>query len=233
MKWLPFATSAKISKVLLGLMVLALFKLALLGAVGLDLLAPESGDNGSGVVGTMVESVTVPQALAQDSAAAPATDNASAPAPDNAASAAPADSAEGEAPMVEDRKPDGMDPADWAALKKREAELTAKERSLKALEADLDAKILEMEALQAELTEMLKNAQAVQDEKVKHLVDVYANMKAKQAAAVLETLEPDLAVKILAGMKGRQAGEILTNVEPVKAAKLSEMLTRMQIPFGE
>ena len=57
-------------------------------------------------------------------------------------------------------------------------------------------------------------------------------MKAKQAGQVLETLDERTAVRILAGMRGRQAGEILNNITPEKAARLSEMLTRMQLPFN-
>ncbi len=68
---------------------------------------------------------------------------------------------------------------------------------------------------------------------VAHLVSVYANMKPKQAAQVLETLEDNLAVKILAGMNGRTAGKILSYVKPARAAGLSEKLTRLQIPFAD
>ena len=58
-----------------------------------------------------------------------------------------------------------------------------------------------------------------------------SNMKAKQAASVLETIDEATAVKILAGMRGRQSGEILTYVNPTKAARLAEALARMQLPF--
>ena len=36
-------------------------------------------------------------------------------------------------------------------------------------------------------------------EKMQHLVDVYSNMKPKQAAQVLETLDESIAVRILYG----------------------------------
>nr|WP_116304781.1 hypothetical protein [Nitratidesulfovibrio sp. HK-II]GBO94993.1 flagellar protein FlbB [Nitratidesulfovibrio sp. HK-II] len=88
-----------------------------------------------------------------------------------------------------------------------------------------------MQDLEARIKIMLKDAQGMKDEKLRHLVDVYTNMKAKQAAAVLETLDEKIAVRILAGMRGRQAGEILTFVQAEKAAKLSEALTRMQLPL--
>lgn len=61
-----------------------------------------------------------------------------------------------------------------------------------------------------------------------HLIDVYSNMKPKQAALVLQTLEEPIAVRILAGMSGRKAGEILSSVRPDRAAALSAALTRLQ-----
>jgi flagellar motility protein MotE (MotC chaperone) len=87
--------------------------------------------------------------------------------------------------------------------------------------------------MKAEIQKMLKEAQGVKDKKIKHLVSVYANMKAEQAASVIENLDQDLAVKILSGMRGRQAGEILNNVSPEQAAKLSEELTRLHVPFED
>ena len=77
---------------------------------------------------------------------------------------------------------------------------------------------------------MLEEAKGVKDQKLKHLIDVYSNMNAKQAAKVLETLDNTIAVKILAGMRGRQAGDVLNNMEAKKAAGLTEMLTSMQLP---
>ena len=90
---------------------------------------------------------------------------------------------------------------------------------------------MELKQLEAKLEHMLENADEIKDKKLRHLVDVYSNMKAKQAAQVLESLDESIAVRILAGMRGRQAGEILTFVNPEKAALLSEALTKMQLPF--
>lgn len=126
-------------------------------------------------------------------------------------------------------------PADAAGSKrdqlKKMDELARKELALRELEKDLDAKLVRIQELDAKLQRMLDDANAVKDQKLKHLIDVYSNMKTKQAATVLETLDEKIAVKILAGMRGRQAGEILTYVQAEKAAKLSELLTKMQVPF--
>lgn len=117
------------------------------------------------------------------------------------------------------------------ALSRREEEIMRKEQSLQQLEKEIDQKLVRLQQLEAKLSQMIEEAQGIKDAKLKHLIDVYSNMKSKQAAAVLETLDPTIAVKILAGMRGRQAGEILTNVEAKKAAKLTEMLTNLQAPF--
>jgi len=113
-------------------------------------------------------------------------------------------------------------------LKSRAEDLERKEQALKTLEADLSARMTKLQNLETLLKGMLAEAKTIKDEKMRHLIDVYTNMKSKQAASVLETLDEHIAVKILAGMKGRQAGEILTFVSPKKAAKISEDLTKIQ-----
>ncbi len=141
------------------------------------------------------------------------------------------DGAENATAPVENQCPDSVDPLLREALDRRQVELERREQDLLALENQLNARLEEMQALEGRIQMMLKDAQDIQDKKLKHLVDVYSNMKAKQAGQVLETLDERTAVKILAGMRGRQAGEILNNITPEKAAHLSEMLTKMQLPF--
>ncbi len=143
--------------------------------------------------------------------------------------AAPGDNNEVDVAEVEEKDI----PREVQRLREREAELDRRERNLRDLEKELDEKLEELRALQAEVDEMLKQADVVRDEKIAHLVNVYSNMEPPQAAAVLETLNEDIAVKVLAGMRGREAGDILTNVNPQKAARLSEMLTDLQLPFIE
>lgn len=116
-------------------------------------------------------------------------------------------------------------------LNRKQEDLNRREQELKGLEQQMDAKLAQMQDLEARIQTMLKDAKGLKDDKLRHLVDVYTNMKAKQAATVLETLDEKIAVRILAGMRGRQAGEILTFVQAEKAAKLSEALTRMQLPL--
>jgi flagellar motility protein MotE (MotC chaperone) len=110
----------------------------------------------------------------------------------------------------------------------RERELNRREAELHALELELDEKLQNLQTLERKMQKLIDAASVLQDEKMEHLVDVYANMKPKQAAQVLETLDPNISVKILAGMNGRKAGEILSSVRADIAAYLSEALTRLQ-----
>ena len=119
---------------------------------------------------------------------------------------------------------------DVNALLKRQDELDQREQSLKTLEAELNNRMTKLKDMETNLKAMLEEAKGVKDQKLKHLIDVYSNMNAKQAAKVLETLDNAIAVKILAGMRGRQAGDVLNNMEAKKAAGLTEMLTSMQLP---
>ena len=116
-------------------------------------------------------------------------------------------------------------------LKNKQQELSRREEELSRLQNTLDKKLANLQTLEKRLQSMITKAQDIKDKKMNHLVDVYSNMKAKQAAQVLETLDEKISVKILAGMRGRKAGEILTFVRPDKAARLSEALTNMQLPF--
>ena len=133
---------------------------------------------------------------------------------------------------AQDKKPQQAQPESVLSIqqiKARAEALDRQEQALKTMEADLNARVAKLQELETMLKGMLSEAKSIKEEKMRHLIDVYTNMKPKQAASVLETLDETIAVKILAGMKGRTAGEILTGVSAKKAAKLSEELTKLQI----
>ena len=113
-------------------------------------------------------------------------------------------------------------------INSREQALAKKEAELKVLEAQVDEKLTTLRELEIRMQNLIDSAGSIQDEKMAHLIDVYSNMKPKQAALVLQTLEEPIAVRILAGMSGRKAGEILSSVRADRAAGLSAALTRLQ-----
>ena len=66
---------------------------------------------------------------------------------------------------------------------------------LKTMEAELEAKLESLRTMEVKMQNLIKSAEDMQDEKMQHLVNVYSNMKPKQAAQVLENLEESIAVK--------------------------------------
>ena len=118
-------------------------------------------------------------------------------------------------------------------INSREQALAKKEAELKVLEAQVDEKLTKLRELEVRMQNLIDSAGSIQDEKMAHLIDVYSNMKPKQAALVLQTLEEPIAVRILAGMSGRKAGEILSSVRADRAAVLSAALTRLQTGESE
>jgi len=221
MKWQRFGSNLKISRVLVSLVFLALLKLVVFGMMSVDSVTLK-------VVETVMPEALPSVAMAQEDpkkSQTPIADAADSDANRTEKSEAEADSKAEEVRTEKDL------PEEWKALKRKEEELAIKERTLQELEANIKAEAAKVEKMHAEIRQMLDDAKVVKDKRVKQLVDMISNTKAKKAAEILQTMETDLAVKVLSGMRGRQAGEILSFVEAKKAAELSEKLTELQVPF--
>ncbi|MGE4132922.1 MAG: MotE family protein [Bdellovibrionales bacterium] len=107
----------------------------------------------------------------------------------------------------------------------REKELSQLEEELQRQKVELDRRIQQLEALRGEIAQILKERVEVDQEKVGKLVDFYSNMKPKQAAEIIGSLNEDLAVEVLARMKKKNAAEIMNLLSPEKAKVLSEKYT--------
>jgi flagellar motility protein MotE (MotC chaperone) len=117
-------------------------------------------------------------------------------------------------------------------LKQRKDELDAREKELSQLEeelqrqkVELDKRIKQLEGMRNQIAQTLKDRVEVDQEKVNKLVDLYSNMKPKQAAEVIGSINEDLAVEVLAKMKKKNAAEIMNLLSPDKAKVLSEKYT--------
>ncbi len=108
-------------------------------------------------------------------------------------------------------------------------ELARREQELLMLKKQTEQRLKELQAAEKKVKGMLTEAKTVEGNKVGALTNMYVNMKPKQAAKALETMDENIAVKILSSMKPKQAGEILSYADPVKTAKLTEILSRMQL----
>jgi flagellar motility protein MotE (MotC chaperone) len=117
-------------------------------------------------------------------------------------------------------------------LKQRKEELDAREKELNELEeelqkqkVELDKRITQLEEMRNNIAQTLKDRVEVDQEKVNKLVDLYSNMKPKQAADILGSLNEELAVEVLAKMKKKNAAEIMNLLPAEKARVLSEKYT--------
>lgn len=109
-----------------------------------------------------------------------------------------------------------------AALDLRERELNKLEEELQRQKDELDARIKQLEDLRAQISGVLKERVEVDQERVMKLVETYSNMRPKQAAEILAGIDEDLAVEVLGKMKKKNAAEIMNLLEPGKARAISE-----------
>lgn len=125
-------------------------------------------------------------------------------------------------------------------LKQRKEELDLREKELSQLEeelqrqkVELDKRIQQLEDMRSQIAQVLKDRVEVDQEKVTKLVDLYSNMKPKQAAEILGTINEDLAVEVLAKMKKKNAAEIMNLLPSDKAKVLSEKYTGYRRSKGQ
>ncbi len=138
---------------------------------------------------------------------------------------------------TKDKNPDEThtameDLSHFEKLKSRKEELDMREKELGQLEeelqrqkVELDKRITQLEEMRGQIAQVLKDRVEIDQEKVTKLVDLYSNMKPKQAAEVLGSINEDLAVEVLAKMKKKSAAEIMNLLPADKAKVLSEKYT--------
>lgn len=112
---------------------------------------------------------------------------------------------------------------------RKQQELARREQEILMLKQQMEQRLKELESAEIRVKGMIKDATNVESRKVSGLIAVYANMKPKQAAQTLQSLDERVAVKILTGLTPKQAGEILSYADPKITAKLTELMTRMQM----
>ncbi|NLY52517.1 MAG: hypothetical protein GX063_06360 [Firmicutes bacterium] len=110
-------------------------------------------------------------------------------------------------------------------LIQREMELDARAKALAAEERKLTR---EKQALEEEKQDLLKLRDEVETVRSKFLElerlrSIYAEMRGRDAAAIMRELRPELIAFILAGMDPETAGDILANLDPKLAAEITRM----------
>lgn len=113
--------------------------------------------------------------------------------------------------------------------------LDQERKELETYEAQIDEKLAALGALKKQINDdmaLLENKktqkelekQAAFEGKMARLVKMYAGMKPKAAALIIDQMEIDVAQEIFLRMREASASQILSFVDSAKAAKISERL---------
>jgi flagellar motility protein MotE (MotC chaperone) len=201
-----------------------------LGVLCTYLMAPDFFEN----FAHRIEVNAIGGASAAEKSTAPAVKSEKAAA--SQASANPDQGIEAKAAVPEDLSHFGKLKARKDELDMREKELSELEEELQKQKVELDKRIVQLEDMRNQIAQILKDRVEVDQEKVSKLVDLYSNMKPKQAADVIGSINEDLAVEVLAKMKKKNAAEIMNLLPAEKARTLSEKYTgykrKMEEPKG-
>ncbi|GGY50644.1 MotE family protein [Parvularcula lutaonensis] len=112
---------------------------------------------------------------------------------------------------------------EWARLEDQKAEIAlANRRALEEIER--------LEDLRAEVSALIDELEIEQDENLQQVVDVVANMTAKNAARLLQENEPRFVVQVLDQVGERNAADILSRMQTDKANELMELMAERGRP---
>lgn len=123
-----------------------------------------------------------------------------------------------------------------AELDKREGDLQTREALLAAAEQKLAEKSQELAALQAQIDAMVDQKKAADDAGFQSIVSMYEQMKPKQAAAIFDTLDLTVLLRVAKAMNPRKMSPILALMSPAPAEALTTALATAQpeltVPAG-
>jgi len=119
------------------------------------------------------------------------------------------------------------------ALDARQKDLDLRENLVKAAEARIDKKIAEMKELQSSIEGMLKQVDRQDEEKLKSLVKIYENMKPKDAANILSTLELPVQLGVLGHMKEAKVAPILSSMDLQQAKLVTDAMAARRTTKAE
>ena len=112
-------------------------------------------------------------------------------------------------------------------LDARTRELEMRENLLKAAEKRLEARVAELKDMESRVTSAVQQKEEGDAARLKNLVTMYENMKAKDAAKIFDRLDMRILVELSAQLNPRRMSDILGQMSPEVAERLtSEIATR-------
>lgn len=121
------------------------------------------------------------------------------------------------------------------AIEKSQKILDLEKKELEGYEEHLDEKLIALEALKKQIAEDMARLEETKTQKelekeaqfeakMNRLVKMYAGMKPKNAAQIVDKMSLETAQEIFMRMREASASQILAYVDSEKAAKISERL---------
>jgi flagellar motility protein MotE (MotC chaperone) len=120
-------------------------------------------------------------------------------------------------------------------VEKSQQELAQEKKELERYEEQIDEKLVNMETLKKQISDDMAlleakktrkelEKEAAYEAKIARLVKMYAGMKPKNAAQIVNKMSLEVAQEIFLRMREASASEILANVDSEKAANISARL---------
>jgi len=109
-------------------------------------------------------------------------------------------------------------------LDARTRDLDMRESLLKAAEARVEARVEELKTVETRINTAIGTRDTQDAQRLKSIVSMYENMKAKEAARIFDRLDLRILVDVVTAMNTRRMSEILAQMNPESAEKLTVAL---------
>ena len=109
-------------------------------------------------------------------------------------------------------------------LERREQAIRVRERLVGLAEQEVEQRLEKMVALQAELNKLMESMSQKEEGELMQLAKIYEEMRAANAAVVLNKLDDKIVFDLFKRMKRKETAKIMESMEPRKARRVSQML---------
>ncbi len=110
-------------------------------------------------------------------------------------------------------------------LERRDHQLNLRESMLSATERRIETKITELAKIKTTIEQLLRKHDAEQEAKLRSLVKIYENMKAKDAARIFDRLELGILLDVVERMRESKTAPIMAKMKPARAKSITSALT--------
>ena len=116
-------------------------------------------------------------------------------------------------------------------LESLRADMDAERKELDTLKLELNKILDSVTTQKVALKKETIQLDEAESKNIKRLATVYGGMKPEKAAMIIKEMDEETAVKLLTMMDGKMSGRILESFEPNLAVKLSEKLKLLRSDF--